>query len=168
MLQLTNCGRRAECSVSNVSGITRLPLRRDAVGNAGNKHDGQLVGQLVYRSFQDASDRSVALLAPPEQLLGTTLTASHNPRTNPSNGYISRNPSVGPLGSLTGTDYNDDFSEFVSIGRLRRRLPVAAKIALVTAALTMAVGASPTPPGASAFLIKCVSTTGTSSIRIGR
>ena len=64
--------------------------------------------------------------------------------------------------------YDDDFSEFGSNGRLRRRLPVAAKIALFTAALTMAVGASPMPPGASAFLIKCVSTVGTSSIRIGR
>ena len=66
-----------------------IPLRRDAVGNAGNKHDGQLVGQLIYRSCQDVSDHSVALLALPEQLLGATLTASHNPRTNPSNGYIS-------------------------------------------------------------------------------
>ena len=35
---------------------------------------------------------------------------------------------------MTGNDYDDDFSEFISIGRLRRRLPVAAKIAFVTAA----------------------------------
>jgi hypothetical protein len=69
---------------------------------------------------------------------------------------------------MTGKDYDDDLSESVSIGGLRRRLPVAAKIALVTTALTMAVGASPMPPGASAFLIKCVSTSGTSLIRIGR
>jgi hypothetical protein len=55
---------------------------------------------------------------------------------------------------LRGKDYDDDFSESVSIGRLRRRLPVAAKIALVTAALTMAVGASPMPPGVSAFLMR--------------
>jgi calcineurin-like phosphoesterase family protein len=37
----------------------------------------------------------------------------------------------------------------VSIGRLRTRLAVAAKIALATAALTAAVGASPMPPGSS-------------------
>jgi hypothetical protein len=100
--------------------------------------------------------------------------------TTPSSGASRGIVPFGPVGSgpssrarcdahgMMGKDYDDDFSEFGSIGRLRRRLPVAAKIAFVTAALTMAVGASPMPPGASAFLIKCVSTTGTSSIRIGR
>ena len=79
-----------------------------------------------------------------------------------------RHPARCDAHGMTGNDYDDDFSEFISIGRLRRRLPVAAKIAFVTAALTMAVGASPMPPGASAFLIKCVSATGTWSICIGR
>jgi hypothetical protein len=60
------------------------------------------------------------------------------------------------------------FNDAGSIGSIRTRYPVAAKIALVTAALTTDVGASPMPPGASAFLIRCVSITGTSSIRIGR
>src|SRR5262245_23146867 len=79
-----------------------------------------------------------------------------------------RHPARCDTRGMTGKDYGNDFSESVSIGSFRTRYPVEAKIALVTAALTMAVGASPTPPGASAFLIKCVSTTGTSSIRIGR
>src|SRR5712691_10718486 len=41
-----------------------------------------------------------------------------------------------------------DLSKAVSIGSVRMRLPVAAKIALVTAGATAAVGASPMPPGA--------------------
>jgi hypothetical protein len=36
---------------------------------------------------------------------------------------------------MTGKDYDDDFSGSVSIGRMRRRLPVAAKIAFVTAGI---------------------------------
>jgi len=61
-----------------------------------------------------------------------------------------------------------DFSRLVSIGRMRIRLDVAAKIAFVTAGATTAVGASPKPPGASELLTRCVSTTGASSIRSGR
>ena len=61
-----------------------------------------------------------------------------------------------------------DFSRLVSIGRMRMRLAVAAKIAFVTAGATTAVGASPKPPGASELLTRCVSTTGASSIRSGR
>jgi hypothetical protein len=55
-----------------------------------------------------------------------------------------------------------------SMGSVRIRLPVAAKIAFATAGPTAAVAASPMPPGASVLLIKCVSITGASSIRIGR
>src|ERR1700686_462337 len=61
-----------------------------------------------------------------------------------------------------------NLSRLVSIGRVRMRLAVAAKIAFVTAGATTAVGASPKPPGASALLTRCVSTTGASSIRSGR
>src|ERR1700676_2287891 len=61
-----------------------------------------------------------------------------------------------------------DFSRLVSIGRVRMRLAVAAKIAFVTAGATAAVGASPKPPGASELLTRYVSTTGVSSIRSGR
>src|SRR5260221_11565879 len=60
------------------------------------------------------------------------------------------------------------FSSLVSIGSVRMRVPVAAKIALVTAGATAAVGASPKPPGDSALFTRCVSMTGTSFIRIGR
>src|SRR6266480_5462186 len=83
-------------------------------------------------------------------------TPCYNPRSavlsvaTPSNGASRGIVPFGPVGSgpssrarcdahgLMGKDYDDDLSEFVSIGRLRRRLPVAAKIAFVTAALTMA------------------------------
>ena len=60
-----------------------------------------------------------------------------------------------------------DFNCAVSIGRERMRLPVAAKMALVTAGETIAVAASPKPPGASALLTIWVSTIGASLIRIG-
>src|SRR6266404_4292107 len=62
----------------------------------------------------------------------------------------------------------ENLSRLVSIGRVRMRLAVAAKIAFVTAGATTAVGASPKPPGASELLTRCVSTTGASSIRSGR
>src|ERR1700757_120647 len=45
-----------------------------------------------------------------------------------------------------------DFRCAISIGKLRMRLPVAAKIALVTAGVTQAQGASPNPAGASRLL----------------
>src|SRR4030081_685766 len=54
-----------------------------------------------------------------------------------------------------------------SIGSVRIRLPVAAKIAFATAGPTAAVAASPMPPGASELLTRCVSTTGASLMRIG-
>src|SRR5207302_7168422 len=57
-------------------------------------------------------------------------------------------------------DQANDFSRPASIGRVRMRLPVAAKIALVTAGATAAVGASPIPPGGSALFTRCVSITG--------
>ena len=60
------------------------------------------------------------------------------------------------------------FSSPASTGRVRIRRPVAAKIAFATAGPTAQVGASPMPPGASPLLTRCVSTAGTSSIRIGR
>lgn len=155
-------------------------LWRHAIDNACHEQGAQLTGQFIYRPFQDVSDRSAGHLALPERLLATTLAAPYYLRPLPRVVHLaesshSRQSAHGPSSRarcdarrMTGKDYDGDFSEFVSIGKLRRRLPVAAKIAFVTAALTMAVGASPMPPGASAFLIKCVSTTGTSSMRIGK
>jgi len=64
--------------------------------------------------------------------------------------------------------YAGDFKSAVSTGSVRIRVPVAAKIALVTAGATAAVGASPKPPGDSALFTRCVSTTGASFIRMGR
>jgi len=52
-----------------------------------------------------------------------------------------------------------------SIGRLRMRLPVAAKIAFVTAGAIGGVPGSPTPPGASPLGTRCTSMTGISSSR---
>ena len=40
-------------------------------------HCAQLIGQLIYRPFQDFSDRTVGHLALLEQLLATTLAAPH-------------------------------------------------------------------------------------------
>ena len=65
-------------------------------------------------------------------------------------------------------EVTQDCSWLASIGRVRMRLPVTAKIALVIAGVTQAPGASPNPQGASVFLTMCVSTTGTSFIRMGR
>ena len=59
-----------------------------------------------------------------------------------------------------------DLNKTVSIGSVRVRLPVAAKMALVTAGATAAVGASPKPPGDAALLTKYVSMCGASLIRI--
>src|SRR6266436_1732522 len=61
-----------------------------------------------------------------------------------------------------------DFNRRGSIGSVRMRLPVAANIAFVTAGVTIAHGASPNPPGASALLTMYVSMRGASYIRIGR
>jgi hypothetical protein len=47
-----------------------------------------------------------------------------------------------------------NLSRLVSIGKVRMRLAVAAKIAFVTAGATTAVGASPKPPGASELLTR--------------
>ena len=48
----------------------------------------------------------------------------------------------------------------MSIGSLRRRLPVAAKTALTTAGAIVAVPGSPMPPGASPLGTMCTSTFG--------
>ena len=63
-------------------------------------------------------------------------------------------------------DQTADFNRLVSIGSVRMRLPVAAKMALVTAGATAAVGASPKPPGGAVLLTKYVSMCGASLIRI--
>lgn len=57
------------------------------------------------------------------------------------------------------------FNTAGSTGSFRSRLPVAAKIALVTAGTMHDVPASPIPPGASEFCTMCTSTSGASSIR---
>ena len=58
-----------------------------------------------------------------------------------------------------------DLSWALSIGSFRTRLPVAAKIALVTAGITADVPGSPTPPGASVFLTRWTSIEGASLMR---
>src|SRR5262249_40248886 len=58
------------------------------------------------------------------------------------------------------------FKSLVSIGILRRRLPVAAKIALATAGTIAEVPGSPIPPGASLFWMRWTSiAVGASSMR---
>src|SRR5712692_9570654 len=52
------------------------------------------------------------------------------------------------------------------MGSFRRRLPVAAKIALATAGAIAGVLASPIPPGASVLATMYVSISGISSMRI--
>src|SRR5258707_12296531 len=100
--------------------------------------------QLIYRPLQDVSEHIVGHLALLDRLPATTLAAPHYLSSIPRIVHFTESSRSGH--SAPGKDYDDDFSESVSIGSLRKRLPVAAKIALVTAALTMAVGASPTPP----------------------
>jgi hypothetical protein len=53
-------------------------------------------------------------------------------------------------------------------GSFRRRLPVAAKIALATAGAIAAVPGSPIPPGACVLETRCTSMTGASLMRRGR
>jgi hypothetical protein len=60
-----------------------------------------------------------------------------------------------------------DFKTAVSTGSLRRRLPVAAKIALVTAGAIVAVPGSPIRPGASVLSTRKTSMAGASLIRSG-
>ena len=55
-----------------------------------------------------------------------------------------------------------------AIGRLRRRLPVAAKIALQIAGATSGTAASPMPPGASSLGSRCTSSCGNSLLRRSR
>src|SRR3984893_8877271 len=57
------------------------------------------------------------------------------------------------------------FNAAVSIGSFRKRLPVAAKIALVTAGTTAEVPASPIPPGDSGLWTIWTSTIGASLMR---
>src|SRR5215468_2285442 len=58
------------------------------------------------------------------------------------------------------------FSTLLSIGILRRRFPVAAKIALAMAGTTPDVPVSPIPPGGSALLTRWTSIAGASFMRI--
>src|ERR1700730_17167964 len=57
------------------------------------------------------------------------------------------------------------FNTAVSIGSFRRRLPVAAKTALVTAGTMAEVPASPIPPGGSELCTICTSIAGASLMR---
>ena len=66
------CLYRLRCECRQLG---KLP-RRHAVDNAGHEHGAQLIGQLIYRPFQD-SDRTVGHLALLEQLLAITLAAPH-------------------------------------------------------------------------------------------
>ena len=52
-----------------------------------------------------------------------------------------------------------------STGNLRRRFPVAARIAFVTAGTMTEVPGSPIPPGASVFLVRYTSMAGASFMR---
>jgi len=59
----------------------------------------------------------------------------------------------------------DCFNEALSIGILRRRLPVAAKMALAIAGTIADVPVSPIPPGGSELLTMWTSMTGASFMR---
>jgi hypothetical protein len=59
----------------------------------------------------------------------------------------------------------DCFNTAASIGILRKRLPVAAKIALAMAGTIAEVPHSPIPPGTSRFSTMCTSTAGASFMR---
>ena len=61
--------------------------------------------------------------------------------------------------------YAGCFSALASTGNLRRRFPVAAKIALVTAGTIAEVPASPIPPGGSELLMMWTSMAGASLMR---
>ena len=54
------------------------------------------------------------------------------------------------------------------IGNARRRLPVAAKMALQSAGATKGTAASPMPPGASSLSTRCTSSSGDSLLRSNR
>ena len=71
-----------------------------------------------------------------------------------------------PFGCLAsgGPSAQARFSSLRSIGSFLIRLPVAAKIALVTAGATVGTPGSPRPPGASPESRMCTSTTGISLI----
>ena len=73
------CVYRLRCECRQLGKL----LRRDAVDNASHEHGAQLIGQLIYRPFQDVSDRTVGRLALPEQLLATTLAAPYYLRPPP-------------------------------------------------------------------------------------
>ena len=57
------------------------------------------------------------------------------------------------------------FNTEASTGNLRRRLPIAANMALVTAGTISDVPASPMPPGGSWLCTMCTSTSGASFMR---
>jgi hypothetical protein len=61
--------------------------------------------------------------------------------------------------------HDGSFNAAVSTGSFRKRFPVAAKIALVTAGTIAEVPASPIPPGGSVFWTMYTSTAGASFMR---
>ena len=73
-----------------------------------------------------------------------------------------------PLGSVASLLRYAFFRSWFLSGRLRMRLPVAAKIALSTAGAATAIVGSPTPPQNPPDGITIVSTAGISSIRSTR
>src|SRR5262245_38089015 len=66
---------------------------------------------------------------------------------------------------VTASSHTGCFNTVVSTGRFRKRLPVAAKIALATAGTMAEVPASPIPPGGSELWTRWTSMAGASSMR---
>lgn len=70
-------------TVSDVSADNSANCSGVMPDNASHEHGAQLIGQLIYRPFQDVSDRSAGHLALPEQLLATSLAAPYYLRPLP-------------------------------------------------------------------------------------
>ena len=87
------------------------------------------------------------------------------PRPVPRRGRALGGTASPPAQAPSPNRFYTDFSWLLSIGSLRKRLPVAAKIALVTAGTMAEVPASPIPPGGSVFPTIWTSTAGASLIR---
>src|SRR6267378_1098788 len=82
--------------------------------------------------------------------------------------YVWESDSFRNFGSIIGALLRSqlgNLSRLVSIGRIRKRFPVAAKIALVTAGTIAEVPGSPIPPGGSEFWMMWTSMAGASFMR---
>src|SRR5205814_6097202 len=95
-------------------------------------NDDDLELQIYFRSARGLGCVFIALLC-----------AAH--------GDLRRNFNISRFGRARRRPAQTSFNAAVSTGGLRKRLPVAAKIALVSAGTIAEVPASPIPPGGSAL-----------------